>query len=181
MATTPGSRRRDTRTDILGEEGDNLTPMQEPIGSMDTPGSRTSSINEVNLPPGETVRRTGNLGSANSPRASTTERGGRSFTATFAIAAVVLLAAFLIALYMGSNRSDVATTNGAQSPIADTTNNGGAANDTTGSTTAPSQQTAPAGGTTGNTTPSQQTAPGTGDANSTTGGTTGTTTPPANP
>ena len=162
MATTPGSRRRETRTDITGEDRDTLNPMQEPLGSMDNPGSRTSNINEVNLPPGETVRRTGNLGTANTPRASTTERSGRSFTATFAIAAVVLLAAFLIALYMGSNRSEVATTNGTQSPIADTTNNGGTTNDATGSTTAPSQQTAP----------------GTGDAGT---GNTGTTTPPANP
>lgn len=174
MATTPGSRRRDLRGDVTGDDRDpldpsTLLPMQEPVGSMDNPGSRTSSINEVNLPPGETVRRTGNLGAADQP-AATTAREGRSFTATFAIAAVVLLVAFLVAMYMGSNRSDVATTNGAQSPIADTTNGGATGNDTTGSTTAPSQQSAP----TGQTAPQQQTAPGTGDAG-------GTTTPPANP
>jgi hypothetical protein len=157
MATTPGSRRRDTRTDITGDDRDTLTPMQEPLGSIDTPGSRTSDYNEVNLPPGETVRRTGNLGTTNSPRAATSERAGRSFTSTFAIAVIVLVAAFLIALYMVNT--------GSQSPISDTTNSGTNSTDTTGSTT----------------TPSQQTAPGTGDASNTTGGNAGTTTPPANP
>lgn len=163
MASTPGSGRRETGMGIAGDDRDTLTPMQHPLGSMDAPGSRTSDFNEVNLEPGETVRRTGNLGTANATRAGTAERSGRSFTATFAIAAVVLLAAFLIALYIGSNHSDVATTNGTQSPIADTTN-GGPGSDTTGSTT----------------TPSQQTAPGTGDAG-TIPGNSGTTTPPANP
>lgn len=158
MATTPGSRRR---SDITGDDRDPLTPMQEPLGSMDNPGSRTSNINEVNLPPGETVRRTGAFGTANQP--ASTARNGRSFGTTFAIAAVVLLVAFLVAMYLGNNRSDVATTNGTQSPIADTTN-GGNGSDTTGSTT---------------TAPSQQTAPGTGDAGGSAG--TGTTTPPANP
>lgn len=167
MATTPQAPRRGARTDITGnEERDTLNTMQEPLGSMDRPVSSTSDINEVNLPPGETVRRTGNLGRSNTPGTSTASdvgnRGGRSFTATFAIAAVVLLAAFLIAMYLGSNRSDVATTTGTtQAPVADSTT-GAPASDTTGSTTvAPSQQP-------------QQTAPGTGDAG-------GTTTAPANP
>lgn len=155
MATTPGSRRRETS----GSDRDTLNPMQEPIGSMDNPGSRTSDINEVNLPPGETVRRTGNLGSTNSPRASTGR--SRSFTTTLLIAAAVLLAAFLVAIYLGNNRSDIATGGGdTQAPIAD--NENGAGSDATGSTTPPPQQTAP----------------GTGDADTTTG--TGTT-PPANP
>jgi len=170
MATTPGSRRRDTRLDITGDDRDNLTPMQEPLGSMDNPGSRTASINEVNLPPGETVRRTGNLGTSNIPGSSTpaSARSGRSFTATFAIAAIVLLVAFLIALYLGSNRSNMATAPSTQAPVADTTTGTTNNNDTTGSTT----------------TPSQQTAPGTGNAGSggaTGGGNSGTTTPPANP
>lgn len=165
MATTPGSRRRETRTDLTGDDRDPLNPMQEPLGSMDRPGPRTSDINDVNLPPGETVRRTGNLGTTASPRASTAERSGRSFTATFAIAAVVLLVAFLVALYLGNNRNEFATGTGStQAPVANT-DNGTTPGDTTGSTT----------------TPPQQTAPGTGDANSTTGGTTGATTPPANP
>lgn len=169
MATTP--RQRGTRTDITGDdERDTLTPMQEPLGSMDNPGSRTSSINEVNLPPGETVRRTGNLGTVNTPGTSSTSStsaarsGSRSFTATFAIAAVVLLAAFLIAIYLGSNRSDVATTGTTQAPVADSNTGASGSSDTTGSTTVA---------------PSQQTAPGTGDAGGTTTG--GTATPPANP
>lgn len=160
MATTPGSRRRETRTDITGDDRDTLTPMQEPLGSMDNPGSRTSDINEVNLAPGETVRRTGNLGGTSRTPTSTTERGGRSFTATFAIVAVVLLAAFLIAMYLGNNRSDVATdTGGMQAPVADSETATG--DEATGSTT----------------TPPPQTAPGSGDAGS---GNTGTTAP-ANP
>lgn len=177
MATTPGTRPRGTRTDIGGnEDRDTLNTMQEPLGSMDRPGSRTSDINEVNLPPGETVRRTGNLGMSNDPVASTTTaRTGRSFTSTFAIAAVVLLVAFLIAIYLGSNRNDVATTGGMQAPVADTDT--GTTGDTTGSTTAPSQQTAPGTGDAGG-----NTAGSTGEAGGTTGGT-GTTTPtaPANP
>lgn len=159
MATTPGSRRRETRTDITGDDRDTLTPMQEPLGSMDYPGSRTSNINEVNLPPGETVRRTGNLGTTSSSEAATTRRGGRSMTTTFAIAAVVLLAAFLLALFLGNNRSDVATgTGNAPAPVADSDTTPGT--DTTGSTTTP---------------PPPQTTPGSGAAE------TGTTTPPANP
>ncbi len=169
MAITPGSRQRGTRTDITGnEDRDTLNTMQEPLGSMDRPGPRSSDINELNLPPGETVRRTGNLGTASDPAATTTTgrsaRSGRSFTATFAIAAAVLLAAFLIAIYMGSNRSDIATTGGMQAPVADSAT--GTSGDTTGSTTAPSQQ---------------QTAPGAGDAGGNATGGTGTTTPPANP
>lgn len=174
MAITPQTPRRGARTDtdITGnDERDTLNTMQEPLGSMDRPVSGTSDINEVNLPPGETVRRTGNLGRSNTPGASTSSdvsnRGGRSFTATFAIAAIVLLAAFLIAIYLGSNRSDVATTTGTtQAPVADSTTgttNGTTPNDTTGSTTVA---------------PSQQTAPGTSDAGDTT---TGGGTAPANP
>lgn len=158
MATTPGSRRRETRTDMTEDDRDTLTPMQEPLGSMDYPGSRTSSINEVNLPPGETVRRTGNLGTTNSSGAPTTGRDGRSMTTTFAIAAVVLLAAILFALFLGNNRSDVATgTSGTPAPVADSVTTPGT--DTTGSTT----------------TPPPQTSPGSDDAE------TGTTAPPANP
>ena len=78
MATNPGNpgSRRTTRPDLTGEDRDPLNPMQEPLGSMDRPGRRTSDINEVNLPPGETVRRTGNLGTTNAG----TTRGSRSFT-----------------------------------------------------------------------------------------------------
>lgn len=166
MATTPGTRPRGTRSDITGnEERDTLNTMQEPLGSMDRPGPRTSDLNELNLSPGETVRRTGNLGTTIDPAGTTSgtaARTSRSFTSTFAIAAIVLLAAFLIAIYLGTNPSDIATTGGMQPPVADTQT--GTSGDTTGSTTAPSQQTAP----------------GTGNAGGTTSGGT-TTTPPANP
>lgn len=169
MATTP----RGTRSGVTGsDERDTLNPMQEPLGSMDRPGPRTSDINEVNLPPGETVRRTGNLGTTNTPgTSSTTSRNGRGFGSTFVIAAAVLVVAFLIALYLGSNRSNVATVPSAQPPVAETTPNG-TTGDQTGSTTAPSQQEAPA---------PQQSAPGTGDAGGTGTGTGGSTTAPANP
>ena len=100
MATTPGTRPRGTRSDITGnEERDTLNTMQEPLGSMDRPGPRTSDLNELNLPPGETVRRTGNLGTTIDPAGTTSgtaARTSRSFTSTFAIAAIVLLAAFLM-------------------------------------------------------------------------------------
>lgn len=156
MAITPGSRQRET----TGTDRNPLNAMQEPIGSMDNPGSRTSNVNEVDLPPGETVHRTGNLGSS---RPGGTERN-RSLTTTLIIAAVVLLAGFLIAMYLGNNRSDMATGTGStQPPVADSNN--GTGSDATGSTTPPAQP-----------------APGSGDTtNNTTGGSTGTTTPPANP
>lgn len=162
MATTPGSRRRETRTDITGEDRNTLSSMQQPLGSMDTPG--TSDFDEINLGPNETVRRTGNLGATNPARGATTEPTGRSFTATFVIVAAVLVAAFLLALYFGNNRSDIATAPGAsEAPVAAT--GSGTSNDTTGSTTIPPQQTVP----------------GSGAAKTTTGTTTGTTPPPANP
>ena len=165
MATTPGSRRRETRTDIAGEDRNTLSSMQQPLGSMDRPGSSTNDTNEVNLAPNDPVRRTGNLDTTNTTRGATMERTGRSFTATFAIVAAVLVVAFLLALYFGSNRSNMATAPATtQAPVA--TTGAGTTNDMTGSSTTPSPQKAPAGN---------------GAADSTTGGTTGTTTPPANP
>jgi hypothetical protein len=165
MATTPGSRRRETRTDITGEDRNTLSNMQQPLGSMDTPGSSTSDVNEVNLGPTETARRTGNLGATNTSRGVTPDRSGRSFTATFAIVAAVMVVAFLLALYLGNNRSDVATAPATtQAPVAATGT--GTTDDTTGSTSMPSTQTAP----------------GSGAASDTTGGTSGTAMPPpANP
>lgn len=158
MATTPGPRRRETIADSRDDERDTLTRMQEPLGSMDRPGSRTSDLNEVNLPPGETARRTGNPGTTGRPPSDTAARGGRSFVNTFAIAAVVLLVAFLIAFYMGTNRNDLATGTGTTNPPVADSNSTATPDDATGSTTAPAPQTAP----------------GAGDAS-------GTTTPPANP
>jgi len=158
MATTPGPRRRETIAGGRDDDRDTLTPMQQPLGSMDRPGSRTSNLNEVNLPPGETARRTGNPSTAERPPSDTAARGGRSFVSTFAIAAVVLLVAFLIAFYMGTNRNDLATGTGTINPPVADSNSTTTPDDATGSTTAPAPQTAP----------------GTGDAS-------GTTTPPANP
>jgi len=150
MATTPGSRRRDT--DITGDDRSTLNPMQQPLGSMDLPGSRTADNNEVNMRPGETVRGTGNLG-VNAARTTTAARTGRGFTGTFLVVAVVLVAAFLIALYFGNSHTNIATGNGTgQAPIANSTS--GSTTDTTGSTTVPVQPIAPAGSgtTTGGTT-----------------------------
>ena len=49
MATTPGSRRRETRTDITGERPQHPVPMQRPSAAWTRPARRTSDINEVNL------------------------------------------------------------------------------------------------------------------------------------
>lgn len=149
MATTPGPRRRETRTDVTGDDRVTVNPMQVPPGSMDRPGLRTNDINESNLPPGDKVGPSGNRGTA--PRNPSVERGGRSFSATFVIAGAVLVAAFLIALYIGNNQSDVATINSTQSPIADTTNSDRTI-DTTGSTSTPLPQTPPGTSDAGNTT-----------------------------
>lgn len=159
MATTPGPRRRASAGIRDDDDRDTLTPMQEPLGSLDRPGSRTSDINEVNLPPGETVRHTGNLSTTNSPPPETVARGGRGFVSTFAIVAVMLLAAFLIASYLlGTTRDDIATGTGTTNPPIADSNSVKTSDDATGSTTAPAPQTAA----------------GTGDSS-------GATTPPANP
>lgn len=169
---TPGSRRRDGRSELGDDDGRvpltaassaPLTNMQEPLGSMDRPGSSRADENDLNISSDGVTRRTGNLGRTET--ASTAARGSRSFTTTFAIAAVVLVAAFLIALWLGNNRSDVATAPPAnQPPLADSTQPGTGANDTTGSTA-----------------PIQQTAPGTGDAGGTATGTGAGTPAPASP
>ena len=161
MATTPGSRRREPRAETGAEDRDTLNPMQEPLmqeplGSINRPTPR-SDRNEANLGAGDTMRRSAGAGTASSQPTSTTARGGRSFITTIAIAAVVLLVAFLIALSLGNDRRETATGTGNQAPVADS-NTGTSGDDTTGSTTPPAQQTAP----------------GTGDAG-------GTAQPPANP
>lgn len=145
MATTPGTRRRPTGTVTAGDDRDLIDPMQEPLGSMDRPAPR---LDDLNLTPSGTVRRPGEPGYAAPPRA------GGSATSTFAIVAAILVAAFLVALYLGNNRSKVATGPGTtQAPIADSTG-GTTGNDTTGSTTTPPPEAgsgspdAPASGTT---------------------------------
>lgn len=156
MAISPGPRRRDTRTTGTGSEDPSpMGTMQEPVDTTDPRTPRTSDETDLNLNREGTHRRTGNLGTAYSAR------DGRSFTTTFVIAAVVLVVAFIVALYLGNSRTNVATNPVPQAPVADTSpGTAGGSNDTTGSTTTPQQQ---------------QTAPGTGDA-----GTSGTTAP-ANP
>lgn len=159
MATTPGTKRRETRTGMVGDDRDLIDPMQEPLGSMDRPVPRGSDIDDLNLSQTDTVRRPGDPGYTATPRTVAGRSG--SATSTFAIVAVILLAAFLVALYLGSNRSQVATGVGTtQAPVADSTG-GTTGTDTTGSTTtAPpppeagsGNADAPASGTTTTTTP----------------------------
>ena len=164
MAMSPGSRRRDNRTTDDPQDPASLNPMQEPLGSMDRPISRTSDDNDLNISSNGTGRTAGNLG-----RTGTVDnrRSSSGFMTTFAIIAAILVAAFLIALYVNSDRTNVATT-------PSTTG------DTTGSTTpatppATTQDTAPATGDTGNTGTGTDTDTGTGT------GTGSGTTPPANP
>lgn len=136
MAMTPGSRRRDTRTTVSGEEPQDtapLNPMQEPLGSMDRPTPRTSDDNDLNISTNGAGRSAGNLG-----RTGTTERGRSGFATTFAIVAAILVVAFLVALYVNSDRANVATTPSTSS-------------DTTGSTT-PATPPATAPDTTGGST-----------------------------
>jgi hypothetical protein len=144
MATSPGSRQRDTRTGTARDDRDLIDPMvdpmQEPLGSMDRPVPRGRDLDDLNLTPGDP-------GYTGTPRPIADRRGG-SATTSFAVVAVLLLAAFLVALYLGNNRSQVATGGGSQAPIADS--NGATGIDTTGSTTTPPPpQTAPGTGTTG--------------------------------
>jgi hypothetical protein len=126
--------------------------MQEPLGSMDRPVSRTSDDNDVNL-----GRSPGTVSGVSRDR-------GRGFTTTFAIIAAVLVAAFLVALFLGADRTNEATAPiDTQPPVAEIAP--GTADDTTGSTSpAQPQDAAPATG-------------GTGTGTGTGGGTTA----PANP
>ena len=103
MAMSPGSRRRDNRTTfpMTTQDPAPLSAMQEPLGSMDRPIPRTSDDNDVNISSSGTGRSAGNLGTH---RPSTRARAA-GFTTTFAIIAAVLVAAFLIALYVGSDRT----------------------------------------------------------------------------
>ncbi|MFO1132906.1 MAG: hypothetical protein U1E16_12960 [Hyphomicrobiales bacterium] len=163
MATTPGTRRREARTGA-GDDRDLIDPTQEPLGSTERPLPRGSDIDDLNLAHSEAVRRPGDPDLAAMPR-SVAGRSSGSATSIFAIVAVILVAAFLVALYLGSNRSNVATGVGTtQAPIADSTGGSATGTDTTGSTTTPP--------------PPPESAPASGNANAPASGTT---TPPANP
>ena len=130
MAISPGPRRGATDETNTPR----LDPMQEPIDSLDRPGYRTSDDNDVNLDSTGTHRVAGNLGTTGTPE----RRGG--FTATFAIIAAELLIAFLVAIWFGAERSNVATAPTTTPPVADNSTS----SDTTGSTTpVPSQEPAP--------------------------------------
>jgi hypothetical protein len=124
MAITPGSRRRDTQS--TGDQPRDTVPlgtMHEPMDPMGRPISRTGDDNDVNLTSTESGR-----------PAAMDRRSGRGFTATFAIVAAVLLAAFLVALYLGAGGTNTATApRDSVPPVADTA----PANpdDATGSTT----------------------------------------------
>jgi hypothetical protein len=145
---SPGSRGRDNRTASGDPPRDEapLGAMQEPLGSTERPVSRTSDENDVNLGTRTTTSRTG-----------TVDRG-RGFTTTFAIVAVVLLAAFLVALYLGSNGTNEATApTGTQAPVAETSP--ATPDETTGSTTPATPQDAPATGGSGTGTGGGTTAP----------------------
>ena len=144
MAITPGSQRRDTQTTLPGDQPGYQSPlgaMQEPLDPMDRPISRTSDDNDVNLTHTETGRTT-----------AMDQRTGRGFTTMFAIVAAVLLAAFLVALYLGAEGTNTATApSGTVPPVADTAP--ATPDDATGTTTtvqpvdpapAPGGTTAPA-------------------------------------
>ncbi len=164
MAISPGSKRRDNRPTASGDQPQDPAPlgaMQEPLGSIDRPIPRTSDDNDVNPGSGDGTQRayTG---------APVARDRGRGFTTTFAIIAAVLLAAFLVALYMGADRTNEATApTTTPPPVADSAP--GTPDDATGSTTpVQPQDTAPA--------------PETGNSGTGTGTGSGTgTTAPANP
>lgn len=183
MANTPGQRQRPMSGSRI--EDSSVGSMQDPItgserqygdriGSSNTSfGARDEAIRE------ETIER--NLGArdeasssystASNTAARSERRADRGFTTTFAIAAIVLLGAFLVALYLGSRSSDVASNPGNQTPVtenAPATGTGTTTNDATGSTT-------PAPAPTDNTTIAPAPAPAEPPANSATdSGATGT-------
>ena len=69
MATTPGSKRRDTRTTTSGElppDPETLGTMQEPLGSTERPIHRTSDMNDLNISDNGAGRTAGNLGTTGS-------------------------------------------------------------------------------------------------------------------
>lgn len=197
MANTPGQRQRPLNGDRIEES--RVGSMQEPItGSERQYGDRVGSSNSSFGARDEAIREETidrNLGARDEATSSyktadtmatdtmatrTERRADRGFTTTFAIAAIVLLGAFLVALYLGSRSSDVASNPDNQTPVTQnapatgTGSTGTTTNDATGSTTpapAPSDSTTTVA-------PSNSTAPATPPANTTTG--TGTTAP-ANP
>ena len=142
MATPTAQRqRRDNRPmDNATDNEDPLATRGEPLGAIDRPVAMTD-------PNGDSIN----------TRSTIPPHTGRGFTTTFAIAAVVLLVAFLIALYLGSQGTDTTTSTGTTAPVTETVpavpNTTTGSTDTTGVTPAPGATdttgTAPATGTTG--------------------------------
>lgn len=136
MATNPArNTRRDPQTGRVTSDMEAEVPlggMQEPLGTMDSP------VDSV----------TGRRENVNMRDTSIAPRSGRGFGATFAIAAAVLLVAFLVALYLGMSGPDntSAPDTDAQSSTSETTP--GASNQATGSdtTTTPPAPTDTTGG-----------------------------------
>jgi hypothetical protein len=145
MAMSPDPRRRDTRNTPPGEQPRDPAPlgnMQEPLGTTGRPVSRTSDDNDVNLANTRTGRTNGITGTTD----GADRRAGRGFTTTFAVIAAVLLAAFLVALYLGAEGTNLVTApTEPVAPVADAPP--ATPGDATGSTT-PVEPTEPAPGTT---------------------------------
>jgi cytoskeletal protein RodZ len=180
MPSAPRQKRTQRLEDDLTPTSTTMGSMQEPISSLDRPITDSDPVTE---------NRTGRIGDD-----TVTPRTDRGFTTTFAVAAVVLLIAFMIALYLGTRGSDdVANTNSTtpQTPVtesAPTTPGNGDQSNTPSTTTGSNSTTPPASdstSTTGSTTPAPDTtapatppstAPATGSGtnsgSSTTGGTT---------
>jgi hypothetical protein len=142
MATsTVRSPRRDPQTGRQPIEREDEIPlgMAEPLGTVERPlGSMQRPVDPID-------ERRDDVNIRNPvPEARRVDRG---FTGTFAIAAIVLLVAFLVALYLGMSGNDVATTTPAdQAPVTETQP------ETTGQAPAPDAAepaTPPAGETTG--------------------------------
>ncbi len=131
MAMAPNPGRRGSTTGANDPSGTDIPrgAMHEPTDIPRAPIPHTAGIRDQDRPLTETERSVrgatpvGGVGGDIMPDDSVTTRNGgyrsgtssntvrpdRSFTMTFAIAAVVLLLAFLVALYFGSQSTDTAT------------------------------------------------------------------------
>lgn len=138
MATSTAQRQRRENRPVDSIAGNEVPPgaMGEPLGSMNRP----VSLNETSAD---------GIDSRNGVPART----DRSFTTTFAIAAVVLLLAFLVALYLGSRGVDTTTSTETEAPISETapavSGSTTGSTDTTGGTAAPGAAGTTGTGTTG--------------------------------
>ena len=138
MATSTAQRQKRENGPVDNIAGDEVPPgaMGEPLGSINRPVSLNETSADV-------------IDSRNGVPART----DRSFTTTFAIAAVVLLLAFLVALYLGSRGVDTTTSTGTEAPISETApavpGSTTGSTDTTGGTAAPGAAGTTGTGTTG--------------------------------